>query len=531
MDAEKKLGAQNAVFEEWKQVGKKKAKDSTEEAAVRIRRDPSETPDPARVGELTTPFSFLKEQMRELSARKKKIDLNREQKDFLALIAMQLEKMREAGYRIGADGDQPDNKEDVPDVKPMRIFLGGPGGAGKSECIDIAGRMIERFFGKGSRQVLAASNSAARGVGGETVHSGLYLGGQCAFKLRSKTFKQAPSQDCKVAWDPVKALFLEEVSMISPAMLACISYRLCRARKDSRPWLDEALYECDEHMYGGLPIVVLLGDFMQLGAMERGLGRVSLVMKPKSSWYDECFAGRRIFWDGLTHVVLLREVHRFWDKDMPDFLEYMRDPTPGAMPKRFQEMLSGWSVRDMKDPKYQAWRARVESKEWDEGTDERKGPWRTYDMAVAWHAVQRLLHYRARRDAQGANQLLLYAQAVETCTTQCLSQAELRRALQVVNMNTTGKLLGYLPLYKGMRVRLCAKLCSKYQLVHDAVGTATDVILHARDQPAADAWQAETHKARKDGVAQLQCLQPFVPSIVAVTHSLERAVPDPMPVT
>ena len=45
----------------------------------------------------------------------------------------------------------------------------------------------------------------------------------------------------------------------------------------------------EDHICGGIPIVVMLGDFMQLGAMEQGLGRVSLIMKPKLSWYDDLY--------------------------------------------------------------------------------------------------------------------------------------------------------------------------------------------------------------------------------------------------
>ena len=66
----------------------------------------------------------------------------------------------------------------------------------------------------------------------------------------------------------MKALFLEEVSLISPCMLAGISYRLCKIRKAMRPWPEPDLCEHEEHMFGGIPIVVMLGDFMQLGALE-----------------------------------------------------------------------------------------------------------------------------------------------------------------------------------------------------------------------------------------------------------------------
>jgi hypothetical protein len=115
------------------------------------------------------------------------------------------QEMMDAGYVKGARAGQPDGGSEVPTVRPIRIFLGGPGGSGKSECIDIAGRMLEHFFGEGSKRVLAASNSAARGVCGETVHSGLFLGGQCSFRLSAKVMTTEPSLPCQQSWVPVKA--------------------------------------------------------------------------------------------------------------------------------------------------------------------------------------------------------------------------------------------------------------------------------------------------------------------------------------
>ena len=302
--------------------------------------------------------------------------------------------------------------------------------------------------------------------------------------------------------------------MISPCMLAGISYRLCKIRRGMRPWLQSNLYEHEDHMFGGVPIVVMLGDFMQPGAMEKGLGRVSLLMNPKPSWYDECFAGRRIFWNGITHVVMLRNTHRFRDKIMPEFLAYMRNPQGQPMREELREALAEWQVLQAQPfpgerDKVQEWRDRClrgDQVLQEDGVSYEARPWHAYDLGIAWQAVQRLLHYRALRDARQQNQLLLYAQAVETCTTQLLSQDEYRRCLQVVNMNITGNLLGYCPLFRGMRVRLTAKLCGKHNVGHDSVGTVVDVCLHERDQYSELEWRDPEHEVRHRGIACLRAL-------------------------
>jgi hypothetical protein len=60
-------------------------------------------------------------------------------------------------------------------------------------------------------------------------------------------------------------------------------------------------------------------------------------------------------------------------------------------------------------------------------------------------------------------------------------------------MNTTAKLLGLCPLYKGLRLRLTAKLLGKENVVHDSVGTVGDIWLHERDQRSDVDWQVPAH--------------------------------------
>jgi hypothetical protein len=204
---------QKEVFESWRGARRDSSGDGVE--PTRILHDPSSEPAPARMGRLVTPLTFMEQAMNEASQRAEKpITFNKEQENFLALITVKVQELIDAGYTKGACAGQPDSGNEIPVVRPMRIFLGGPGGSGKSECIDIAGRLIEHFFDKGSKSVLAASNSAARGVSGQTVHSGLHLGGHCSFRLGTKAMEFRPTVPCQESWAPVKALFLEEVSMI-----------------------------------------------------------------------------------------------------------------------------------------------------------------------------------------------------------------------------------------------------------------------------------------------------------------------------
>ncbi len=52
------------------------------------------------------------------------------------------------------------------------------GGAGKSEIIGMIRETARHFFGEDGELCMASSNSAARGVGGDTIHSSMHWHGK-----------------------------------------------------------------------------------------------------------------------------------------------------------------------------------------------------------------------------------------------------------------------------------------------------------------------------------------------------------------
>ena len=58
----------------------------------------------------------------------------------------------------------------------------------------------------------------------------------------------------------LKAVIVEEVSMVPPALLGAASFRMCKARQaEHRCNVD--LYMARGYMFGKAPIVMFLGDF------------------------------------------------------------------------------------------------------------------------------------------------------------------------------------------------------------------------------------------------------------------------------
>ena len=311
--------------------------------------------------------------------------------------------------------------------------------------------------------------------------------------------------------------------MVAPKMLGALSFRTCVARRQkcgARP----DLYTLPGFAFGGIPLVILLGDFMQLAPLDNNV-RKSLLKEPQppkprqgprwgqkadamlsSEGFEEELNGYSLFWGCLTHVLFLHGTHRFVDqitkKPCPVFsqssatkrtlglFEYMRDPQGKKMPNflwsSLQKMRCGPRDPRLQDPRQQD----------------------AYEMAIVWEGAMRLMQYRALREARASSEMLMYNQAIDVCTSEKLEAKDYRRALQVVNMTSTGKLMGMLPLFRGMRVRLMSKISAKHQLVQDAVGEVIGVQFDHRefaDRHPRDDWRTNSsHPRRRDGIVRLR---------------------------
>ena len=311
--------------------------------------------------------------------------------------------------------------------------------------------------------------------------------------------------------------------MVAPKMLGALSFRTCIARRQF-PGARPDLYTLPGYAFGGIPLVILLGDFMQLAPLDNKV-RKSLMREPQppklrqqahsgrkaapqlsSEGFEEELNGYSLFWGCLTHVFFLHGTHRFVDqstkKPCPVFsqssetkktlglFEYMRDPQGKKIPKflwaSLQKMRCQPGDPRLREPRQQD----------------------AYEMAIVWEGAMRLMQYRALREARASSEMLMYNQAIDICTSEKLEAKDYRRALQVVNVTSTGKLMGMLPLFKGMRVRLMGKISAKHQLVQDAVGEVIGVQFDHRefaDRHPRDDWRtSSSHPRRRDGFVRLR---------------------------
>jgi hypothetical protein len=200
---------------------------------------------------------------------------------------------------------------------PLRLYLGGMGGTGKSQVIRALSEYYSLIGQKNCFYVVAPTGSAACLVDGSTYHS--FLG------LRNGTDRK-PDLALFNKFKLIHTIFLDEISMVSCVDLYRISDRLSQLKGLS------------DVPFGGINMV-FAGDFAQLPPAGRGYAlydRIPVRMdqsvngetKAVDSRTEKAVLGKGL-WHQLTHVIILRQNMRLKatseeDKQFRFALERMR---------------------------------------------------------------------------------------------------------------------------------------------------------------------------------------------------------------
>ncbi|KAJ6436029.1 glycoside hydrolase [Purpureocillium lavendulum] len=122
-------------------------------------------------------------------------------------------------------------------------YIGGPGGTGKSRIIDALKAMFEARNKPHLLQITGTSGSSAAHIGGTTIHSACGLDAHRAPNKPPPPFSEAR----KWVWSQKLVLVIDEVSMLGGATLHDVSRHL------------QALRDCPDEPFGGIPVVLLMG--------------------------------------------------------------------------------------------------------------------------------------------------------------------------------------------------------------------------------------------------------------------------------
>lgn len=183
-------------------------------------------------------------------------------------------------------------------------YVGGPGGTGKSRIIDA---LKDVFTARGQShllQITGTSGSSAAHVGGTTIHSACGLDTHRASNNGPPPFPEAK----KWAWKQKLVLVIDEISMLGGASLHAVHCHL------------QALRDCSDKPFGGIPVVLLMGDFYQFTPVRELslLLNISLdqahasVRQSSISHHSGC-----ALWHKFKTIVLLEEQVRA--RDDPQF--------------------------------------------------------------------------------------------------------------------------------------------------------------------------------------------------------------------
>jgi ATP-dependent DNA helicase PIF1 len=178
------------------------------------------------------------------------------------------------------------------------LLLTGPAGSGKSQVVREVKRLCEA---RGRRVALTATTGvAAVHIGGVTLHSLLRLPGVVTAERFERLLRAARRGAAMEHLRALSLLVVDEVSMMSPALLAQADALLRAARGSDAP-------------FGGLQLV-LVGDFFQLPPVGGSLpasaaGAVPAALRAPTAPAAFIFQ-TRLFLRAVEEVVELREVFR-----------------------------------------------------------------------------------------------------------------------------------------------------------------------------------------------------------------------------
>lgn len=184
------------------------------------------------------------------------------------------------------------------------VFLTGPGGTGKSYLIQ---RIVETFNARNHKVAVTALTGCAAlllGQGAKTIYSwaGIGLGREAAAKIAADIRKLPYKNKVLRRWLLTRTLIIDEVSMMTPALLELLDDVGQLVRRDSKP-------------FGGIQ-VILVGDFFQLPPVMKQEGEEKVETK---------FAFESERWKALNMKnIVLKQMMRQDDTGFQEILHQAR---------------------------------------------------------------------------------------------------------------------------------------------------------------------------------------------------------------
>ena len=364
-------------------------------------------------------------------------------------------------------------------VKKRRCFnmlLMGQGGSGKTAIIqDIVLPAKDFLFptddgAARSTLLVCAKWSQAENISTEE-HKAVSCHRAALLGIQSYQNRHMAAGDKRPAlqriWSPLRCLVLEEVSMISPNLYNMLQYRSYLGRAEQ--WeIEEQDYDQLHTAVGRMPIVIHLGDFLQLKPTGNGISLIA-------NFHELAEMGVELPVEFQSVMKLfcrtplcfeLQETNRFKEPRLRALMAFVREPTRSLPP----EIEASWNSICLQpdDP-------RLREERFQNG----------HMIAIYWETVSRWITMRSKRDAAALRTPLLLVQAADTSTPP-MPMDIAATLMNKASPRETGGMHGLLPLHLGMRVRLLEALDLGNGLVKDAEGEVAHIVPNELDENMVD---------------------------------------------
>jgi len=365
----------------------------------------------------------------------------------------------------------------VQTLQPLRLIITGTAGTGKSFIMKAASYLIERLFGgQGAARGTSVSGKAAEAINGFTTCSlaGLHPGQ----KVKAPSAQQAAKLQAR--FSKLIALFIDEMSLLSYQALSDFEHQVrCGVQKGVRS-------SDSKVCFGGLPIVVLLGDHGQLGPCDVGAVRLCDIEKKTI-----CERGRkgRIIYLQFNHGVFLQRMQRQSQAGSPCWVCPPSIHNPGQDCAYFADMLHRMRFGKVLTSDFDWLKHRhIEAIRERDAVEAR---------AFEGCKTLRLLPTRAAVHNEGVEQLEVFqAQQLREVGIQSAFAAPIRAE----NQGAARKMAAYFDDFSGipakivlmrkMPVMLTTNIALPWGLFNGAVGTVRDIVFAEGRAPVegGDVW-------------------------------------------
>ena len=275
--------------------------------------------------------------------------------------------------------------------------------------------------------------------------------------------------------NPIRALIIEEVSMISPALYNMLLYRFYHGRKNQWQVNQERHYVQRKWAFGRMPLKLQLGDFLQLrptAAMSLLTDMNALAHKTEAKQVPPEFQDAQKLFLATEHCYELKETNRFrkdaGGRQLQELIEFMRDPKPKNS-DAYRRVAKLWQTMLVKDDHGEV-DERLREPRFQQG----------HMLAMFWETCGPWMAMRAQHDALALQTPLFCLQAADQSSPP-MEKKEAAKLLNHYNPLDTGGKHGMLLLYLDMKVRLTESICKEKGLTKDAEGVVVHVTVHPDD--------------------------------------------------